>query len=104
MGRHQLYALRVPVKILVATSAHTALASAHLALARKGKIAPDGMSMKDALDAAADSHGEAFPLSKCSKKCIRAQLESYYNACRNSRPKMVNAQAKAVTPGGGSGP
>ena len=85
--------------------AHIALANAHNSLDRNGKIAPDGsMSMKDALDAAADSHGEAFPLSKCSKKCIRAQLESYYNACKNSRPKMVNAQAKPVMPGSGSGP
>jgi len=79
--------------------AHVALAKMHEKLAKEGKIAPDGtMSMNDALDAAADSHAEAFPLSRCSKKCIRAQLESYYRTCRNARPHMVNAQAKQTKP------
>lgn len=83
--------------------AHKALALAHDGLDIKGKVAPDGsMSMKDALDAAVDSHQAAFKLSRCSKKCIRAQLESYYNACRNSRPKMVNGQAKRILPSNGS--
>lgn len=79
--------------------AHTELAEAHSALEQNGKVAADGsMSMKDALDAAVDSHAEAFPLSKCSKKCIRAQLESYYNVCKNSRPKMLDPQAKPIVP------
>lgn len=82
--------------------AHVALAKEHEKLAARGKISPDGtMSMDDALDAAADSHAEAFPLSRCSKKCIRAQLESYYKTCRNARPSMVNEQAHKTAPGSG---
>jgi hypothetical protein len=59
------------------------------------------MSMDDALDAAADSHEKSFPLSRCSKACIRAQLKAYYDTtetCKGTRPKMVNAQAKKVLP------
>ena len=79
---------------------HQALAVEHEKLAMKGKVASDGsMSMNDALDAAANSHKEAFPLSQCSKKCIRAQLDAYYKACRGARPKMVNDQAKKTLPG-----
>lgn len=79
--------------------AHVALADEHDALKIRGRVAPDGtMSMEDALEAAATSHQRAFPLSKCSKACIRAQLDAYYQTCRNARPKMVNAQVKAVKP------
>lgn len=87
--------------------AHQALARMHQAKLRKGRVAADGtMSMDDAIDSAADSHQEAFPLSNCSKKCIKAQLESYYAVCRGSRVQAVNAQAKPLgpTPGGGNGP
>ncbi|NHZ61869.1 PAAR-like domain-containing protein [Massilia genomosp. 1] len=76
---------------------HDELARAHNVLDKKGKVAGDGtMSMSDALDSAADSHEKAFPLSKCSKKCIRAQLEAYYQACKNTRPKMVDKNATPV--------
>ena len=79
--------------------AHQALAKRHEMKLEAGKVSPDGrMSMDDALDAGADSHKDAFPLSGCSKECIRAQLESYYAMCRGARPQMVNAQAKPVTP------
>jgi hypothetical protein len=82
--------------------AHQALANEHKALAKYGKLASDGtMSMDDSLDAAAKSHKEAFPTSKCSEKCIRAQLESYYRTCRGGRPSMVNEQANTVVPGNG---
>ncbi len=78
---------------------HQALAAEHRELGKDGKVSPDGtMSLDDALDAAADSHAKAFPLSRCSKKCIRAQLESYYRGCRNARPAMVNDQAKKTQP------
>lgn len=79
---------------------HQALALQHGHLAQNGKVASDGrMSMDDALDAAAKSHEDAFPLSRCDKKCIRAQLDAYYkNACGAGRPKMVNSQSKAATP------
>ncbi|MCU7850388.1 MAG: DUF4150 domain-containing protein [Candidatus Thiodiazotropha sp. (ex Lucinoma kastoroae)] len=81
---------------------HQALAGEHQTLAADGKIAPDGsMSMDDAMDAAADSHQDAFPASKCSKKCIRAQLEPYYRTCRGGRPSMVDEQAKPCIPGNG---
>ncbi len=85
---------------------HVDLAKEHAALvlsALPGTIAADGsMSMSDALDAAARSHQAAFPFSKCSFDCIRAQLAAYYDkVCgANDRPKMVNAQGKLATPPG----
>jgi hypothetical protein len=80
---------------------HEALAQAHQAKKKLGKVAADGtMSMDDAIDAAADSHKEAFPLSRCSKKCIKAQLAAYYAICRGSRAKAVNSQAKPLGPTG----
>ncbi|MDQ1918741.1 PAAR-like domain-containing protein [Massilia pseudoviolaceinigra] len=88
--------------------AHGALANQHNLLAQIGrgngdkrpkKIADDGtMSMDDALDSATRSHQEAFPLSGCSPKCIRAQLESYYKLCKNGRPTMVNANSRTTVP------
>ncbi|WP_377155223.1 PAAR-like domain-containing protein [Roseateles sp. UC29_93] len=80
--------------------AHQALARLHRSKQKLGKVGQDmRMSMDDAIDAAADSHKEAFPLSGCSKECIRAQLESYYDrVCRGARPAMVNEQSKVVTP------
>ena len=79
--------------------AHEALARQHIRLAKDKKIAPDGsMSMDDAISAGADSHKEAFPLSNCSRACIKEQLDNYYKMCRGARPQMVDAQAKKVTP------
>lgn len=79
--------------------AHAALANQHRLKAAAGKVAADGsMSMTDAVDAAAKSHKEAFPLSGCSMECIREQLESYYKMCSGTRPHMVDEQAKQVTP------
>lgn len=82
---------------------HQALALVHQKKSAQGKIAADGtMSLDEGLDAAAESHEKAFPLSKCSKKCIRAQLDSYYKSmCRGARPGMVDAQSKPATPGNG---
>ena len=70
-------------------------------LARNGKLQNGTMSMDQALDAAAKSHAEAFPLSRCSKDCIRAQLESYYK-CPGARPKAVDKNGGAVTPSAGT--
>jgi hypothetical protein len=79
--------------------AHQALAERHRAMAKAGKLSPDGsMSMDDAIDSAADSHKDTFPLSNCSRACIREQLDNYYKMCRGARPKMVDDQAKTVTP------
>lgn len=79
--------------------AHQALARAHEKLSDKGKVAADGsMSMDDAVNAGADSHKDAFPLSNCSKACIKEQLDNYYKMCRGARPQMVNEQAKKVVP------
>ena len=54
--------------------------------------------MDDAISYAADSHKDAFPLSNCSRACIKEQLDNYYKMCRGARPKMVNEQAKLITP------
>lgn len=72
-------------------------------LARNGKVSGDGtMSVDDAINAAANSHAEAFPLSKCSKKCIKAQLESYYSQmCRGSRIKALDKYGSPTVPDGG---
>jgi Domain of unknown function (DUF4150)/GHH signature containing HNH/Endo VII superfamily nuclease toxin 2 len=79
--------------------AHQALADRHLDLSKKGGVSPDGsMSMDDAIDSGAKSHKDAFPLSNCSEKCIREQLDSYYKMCRGARPHMVNDQAKPIQP------
>ena len=68
----------------------------------KGRKSPGGtMTMKQAIDAAVNSHSQAFPLSRCSKKCIRAQLESYYN-CPGAKPKTVNKNGNPHVPDGGS--
>lgn len=85
---------------------HEALAEEHTALKRNGKVGADGsMSMDDALEAAAQSHENAFPLSRCDKKCIRAQLDAYYKkACGAGRPKSVNAQSKYPKPDMDNGP
>lgn len=85
--------------------AHQALANQHELKAQLGRVSADGsMSMDDAIDSAAKSHKEAFPLSGCSAECIRSQLEAYYAMCRGARPHMVNDQAKAVVPGAPSTP
>ena len=36
------------------------------------------LSYKDTRDAAIESHRKTFPFSQCSKKCLKAQLDSYY--------------------------
>lgn len=60
-------------------------------LAKGNKLQNETMSTEQAIDAAAKSHKEAFPLSRCSAKCIRAQLEAYYGQmCRGGRLKAVD--------------
>lgn len=60
-------------------------------LVKKGKAPGGSMSMDDTLTAAAKSHKEAFPFSRCSEKCIRSQLESFYkDKCPNARPKAID--------------
>jgi len=67
-------------------------------LVKKGK-APGGMiNLDDAIDAAAKSHVEAFPLSGCSKKCIKVQLEGYYkNTCPNGSVKAIDKKAGSIS-------
>jgi len=56
-------------------------------LVQTKQLETDGkMSLKQAIDAAAQSHTEAFPRSGCSPDCIKAQLNDYYReACPNGR-------------------
>jgi hypothetical protein len=55
-----------------------------------GALTNGTMSMDQAINAAATSHDESFPLSGCSKDCIKNQLENYYNqACPGTRPKAL---------------
>jgi hypothetical protein len=65
-----------------------------------GALTNGTMSMDQAIDAAAKSHKEAFPLSKCSSKCIKNQLENYYKqACPGTRPKALGTtNGKPVSP------
>ncbi|MET0026288.1 MAG: hypothetical protein ABW101_01520 [Candidatus Thiodiazotropha sp.] len=75
------------------------LADEHQELVKAGKISADGtMSMDDAIGAAAKSQKETFPESRCSEDCIRAQLEGYYDQCKNANPNMLDEQAKRITP------
>lgn len=72
--------------------AHNAYAKV---IATKPKDGSGTVSLDDAITAAVQSHMLAFPLSKCSPKCIRAQLESYYKQmCTGARPNVVNEQGK----------
>jgi uncharacterized protein YidB (DUF937 family) len=50
------------------------------------------LSKKDAIDAGADSVQRVFPESKCSEKCLKAQLEAHYKAL-NCTPKKANGYA-----------
>lgn len=76
---------------------HDAMDREVTALAKNGQLQNGTMSMKQALDAATRSHSEAFPLSRCSPECIRAQLEGYYK-CSGARPKAVNKYGAATVP------
>ena len=79
---------------------HTAYADI---IATKPRDAAGTVSLDDAINAAVQSHMLAFPLSKCSAKCIRAQLVSYYQQmCKGARPSVVNEQGKAGTKTGRS--
>jgi hypothetical protein len=72
-------------------------------LADAGKAAGGTMSLDDTLNAAAKSHSEAFPASKCSEKCIKNQLESFYkDKCPNARPKAVDKMGNPTKPGSGT--
>lgn len=70
-------------------------------LARNNKLQGGTMSMKEAIDSAVKSHQEAFPMSRCSPKCIRAQLENYYN-CPGARPKALNKNGHPPAPDAGN--
>ena len=60
------------------------------------------MKMSDAINAAVNSHMSAFPLSRCSKNCIRKQLEEYYGkTC--SEVKVVDKGGRPVGDDGNSG-
>jgi hypothetical protein len=60
------------------------------------------MSMADTLDAAAESHVRAFPLSRCSKACILAQLKGHYDKhCANSRVLPGDKNGNPIKPPAG---
>jgi Domain of unknown function (DUF4150) len=67
------------------------------------KNAEGRMSMADTLDAAAESHVRAFPLSRCSKACILAQLKGHYDThCANSKVLPGDKNGNPIKPAGGS--
>lgn len=78
------------------TGSHARLHKAYaMAIGRKKQDAAGTVSLDDTIDAAVESHMMAFPLSKCSSKCIRSQLQSYYQQmCKGARPQVVNEQGK----------
>jgi hypothetical protein len=66
-------------------------------LAANGKLKNGQMTMDQAIEAAAESHKQAFPLSGCSKKCIKAQLAGYYkNTCPNGKFDAVDKTGAAI--------
>jgi hypothetical protein len=68
-------------------------------LAKTGRVSRDGkISMQDAINAALASHMEAFPLSKCSRACILAQLKAFYDDLKCD----VNAVDKQGNPAMGT--
>jgi len=80
---------------------HAKLGKTILRLERNRKSkSPDGrMSLDEAIDAAAESHSEAFPRSKCSEKCIKAQLRDYYGkSCPGARFATVNKYGSLIKP------
>lgn len=57
------------------------------------------LSMDDAIDAAVESHAEAFPASGCRESCIRAQLEDYYDRlCPGAQVNAKTQEGKPVIP------
>lgn len=80
------------------TGSHARLHQAYaMAIGRKSQDAAGTVSLNDTIDAAVESHMVAFPLSKCSAKCIRSQLQSYYQQmCKGARPQVVNEQGKST--------
>lgn len=57
------------------------------------------ISMDGAINAAVASHMAAFPLSKCSPDCIKAQLEAYYKdpkRCPNAQLPAVDKDGKVI--------
>lgn len=66
-------------------------------LAGPPPVIDGSMSMEETISAAADSHQDAFPLSRCSKRCIEAQLRDFYNKyCRHSRPRVANKEGSEI--------
>ena len=75
----------------------------HVKYAEATLTAPKGadgrMSMADTLNAAADSHVRAFPLARCTKACILAQLKGHYDKhCANSRVLRGDQNGKPIKP------
>jgi hypothetical protein len=79
---------------------------AHRSLARvldsKHKTIPFGETMPkaDAIDAGVESVRETFPESRCSKECLKAQLENFYKDV-NCRPKKESGIAGNPAPSDG---
>jgi Domain of unknown function (DUF4150)/GHH signature containing HNH/Endo VII superfamily nuclease toxin 2 len=73
---------------------------ANIPAGKPGALVNSTMSMDQAIDAAAKSHKESFPLSRCSTECIKNQLKSYYDkACPGTRPKALGTtDGKPVVP------
>ena len=67
-------------------------------LQKAGKVKNGKISVDDAINAAAASHMAAFPLSRCSIKCIKAQLKGYYEElCPNAQLNAVDKMGKVVS-------
>lgn len=61
-------------------------------------IGPKGeIDMEDLIETAANSHQETFPLSRCSKDCIKAQLEDFYNDhCKDTKGRAVGKMGDEI--------
>ncbi len=78
---------------------HDAMDGIVSGMANTGQLKNGGMSVDQAINAAALSHKAAFPASGCSTKCIKAQLESYYGQmCKGATLKAVDKHGSEVSP------
>jgi len=81
---------------------HAKLGDAIQDLESRGRVQNEMMDLNAAIDAAAESHHQAFPRSGCSKKCIKAQLNDYYGkACHGAQFVAVGKDGKPRKPASG---
>ena len=82
------------------TKNKTKTKSKFLGLGSEPIIGPQGeIGMDDLIETAANSHQETFPLSRCCKKCIKAQLEDFYNKhCKNAKGRAAGKTGDEIKP------